>query len=168
MHVHLETERLAIRPLAPGDGAFIYELLNTEGWLRFIGNRHLNSVHDAERYIEGIINNKNIFYNIFSLKPTGRPIGIVTLLHRDSQPHPDLGFAILPAHGQRGYTLEACRCYLQALAADYAGQPIIGIVVPENTNSIKTLERLGFGYERQSVNEQETLSVYARTIGVTG
>jgi RimJ/RimL family protein N-acetyltransferase len=160
----LETERLAIRPLAPGDGAFIYELLNTEGWLRFIGNRHLGSSQDAERYIVGMLNRKDIFYNVFSLLPTGQPIGIVTLRLRDGHPHPDLGFAILPAHERRGYTLEASRHYLEALAPHYAGRQIGGIVMPANLGSIRLLERLGFGFQHQWTDGKETLALYTQTM----
>jgi RimJ/RimL family protein N-acetyltransferase len=160
----LETERLSIRPLAPGDGAFIYELLNTEGWLRFIGNRHLGSSQGAERYIVGMIHRKDIFYNVFSLKQTGQPIGIVTLRLRDGQPHPDLGFAILPAHERRGYTLEASRRYLEALAPHYTGQQIGGIVMPTNLGSIRLLERLGFRFQHQWTDGQETLALYAQAM----
>ena len=48
----LETERLRIRPLSVEDSKFILELVNTEGWLKFIGDRNVKGIPDAIEYIE--------------------------------------------------------------------------------------------------------------------
>ena len=41
MNVYLETERLNIRPLILQDAAFMLELLNSKGWIQFIGDRNV-------------------------------------------------------------------------------------------------------------------------------
>jgi len=46
-----ETERLIIRPTSLKDSAFICELLNTPKWKKYIGDRNIHSVKDAETYI---------------------------------------------------------------------------------------------------------------------
>ena len=47
----LRTERLAIRPLTAGDAAFTLELVNDADWLRFIGDKNVHSLDDAQRYL---------------------------------------------------------------------------------------------------------------------
>ncbi|HKJ49022.1 MAG TPA: hypothetical protein VJ973_08030, partial [Christiangramia sp.] len=46
-----ETQRLIIRPTSIEDKDFIFELLNSPKWLRFIGDRNIKSSTDAENYI---------------------------------------------------------------------------------------------------------------------
>ena len=48
----IETDRLLIRPLSIVDDDFILELVNSEGWLRFIGDREVGSIEDARAYIQ--------------------------------------------------------------------------------------------------------------------
>ncbi len=38
-----KTNRLTLRKLEEKDCSFILELLNTEGWLKFIGNRNVHN-----------------------------------------------------------------------------------------------------------------------------
>ncbi|MGH9443874.1 MAG: GNAT family N-acetyltransferase, partial [Thermoanaerobaculia bacterium] len=47
----LETERLFLRRLTPGDAEFVLELLNDTDWLRFIGDRGVRTLEDARDYI---------------------------------------------------------------------------------------------------------------------
>jgi len=42
-----ETERLMIRKFQSGDAAFVYSLLNSPGWLQFIGDRNVRTLDDA-------------------------------------------------------------------------------------------------------------------------
>ena len=47
----LQTERLILRKLDESDSAFIIELLNSPGWLKFIGDRNVRTTEEAENYI---------------------------------------------------------------------------------------------------------------------
>lgn len=47
----IETDRLLIRKLSLDDDAFIFELLNSPTWLRFIGDRGIHTLTDARQYI---------------------------------------------------------------------------------------------------------------------
>jgi RimJ/RimL family protein N-acetyltransferase len=42
-----ETERLLLRPFNTDDAPFILELVNSPGWLQFIGDRNIHSIEDA-------------------------------------------------------------------------------------------------------------------------
>ena len=64
MYKELQTDRLLIRPIKIEDKEFIYSLVNSDGWLRYIGNRNIKNNSDAEKYIQKIITNKNFFYSV--------------------------------------------------------------------------------------------------------
>ncbi|GAM68582.1 acetyltransferase [Vibrio sp. JCM 19236] len=51
MSVICETERLVIRQFKLTDADFIIELLNQESFIRFIGDKQVRSVSDAEYYL---------------------------------------------------------------------------------------------------------------------
>ena len=61
MHLQLETERLFIRPINLSDKSFILELLNSDGWLKFIGDRKVNNDSAAENNIQNILSKENFF-----------------------------------------------------------------------------------------------------------
>ncbi|WP_157547623.1 hypothetical protein [Hymenobacter sp. DG25A] len=48
----LETERLALYQFTTEDAAFIREMLNTPGWLRFISDQHIISLAETSKYSE--------------------------------------------------------------------------------------------------------------------
>src|SRR5215218_9705823 len=92
----LITERLLIIPLATSDDSFILELVNTEGWISFIGNRNITSQVEAKAYIQKILENSNCSYWVVKLKEQQQSIGIITYIKRDYLEHHDIGFAFLP------------------------------------------------------------------------
>ena len=47
----LETDRLILRQLETSDTAFILKLVNDPSWLRYIGDKGVNSLEDAKDYI---------------------------------------------------------------------------------------------------------------------
>lgn len=44
MDLTLETKRLLIRPIEISDAELMLQLLNTEGWLKYIGDRNVYSI----------------------------------------------------------------------------------------------------------------------------
>ena len=48
------TARLVLDNVAPGDAEFILRLVNTAGWLRFIGDRNIRTAEDARAYVQKI------------------------------------------------------------------------------------------------------------------
>lgn len=151
MNQTLHTARLTLRPLAADDAAFVLELLNTPGWLRFIGDRKLRTEADARRYvIEGpwtLRAAEGFGMWRVGLRKGDVPVGLCGLLKRDSLPQPDLGFALLPAHFGNGYAEEASRA-LMGHGRDALGiSRLLAITSPDNESSSRLLERLGFQFE---------------------
>ena len=52
MNAILETERLQLRTFTLDDTQFIMELLNSAGWLRFIGDKNVRTEEQARSYLE--------------------------------------------------------------------------------------------------------------------
>lgn len=164
MFIDKETERLHLRPLNTNDTSFIIELLNTDGWKEFIGERNIHNHNDALKYIENILKHPGYFYHIAELKSDRKPIGTITLLNREKQEFPDFGFAFLPQYNGQGYAFEASRCYLDILIEAKVYPKILGVTKPDNIKSIKLLTTLGLKYEYDNLENDTLLSVYSLKI----
>lgn len=143
----IHTERLELREYTLKDAPFIYKLMNSEGWLKNIGDRNINSIKDAEAYMQ-----KNYISSyekhgfgpfLVSVKETGEPIGSSGLYKRDNLDFPDVGFAFLSEFANRGYAYESAQAVMNYASETLKLQTIVGITLPENSSSIKLLKKLG-------------------------
>ena len=161
----LSTKRLEIAPLEVSDAYFIRELVNTEGWLKFIGNRNINTGTEAVAYIEKIKSNENISYWIVRLKDGEQSIGIITYIKRDYLDHHDIGFAFLPDSTGKGYAYEATSTVLYQLVNEQKLPRILATTIPENISSIKLLQKIGLQFEKEIEISNEKLHVYGADAG---
>ena len=153
MFINLQTERLDIRPLDMYDAAFILKLLNTAGWIQFIGDKEVHELEDALAYIHWILKKDNFYYHVVRHKADFEPIGVVTLLYRDTHQHPDVGFAFLPEQNGKGFAYEAVSTYLKALSNAIPLIQVLALVMPSNHRSIRLIEKLGFRFQKEDVKE---------------
>jgi len=166
--IEIETERLVLRPLTAGDAGWILELLNDPAFLRYIGDKGVRARADACRYIETgpMASYERHGFGLLrvELKDGGEPIGMCGLLKRDYLPDVDIGFALLPAHRSKGYTLEAASAVLGCARDTLGLERVLAITSPDNVASIGLIERLGFRFERMArpaANEPE-VEVFSR------
>lgn len=162
----IESERLLLRKFTPEDAGFIVELVNTEGWIKYIGNKKISNVDQAKDYL----NNgplKSYQVNGFGLwlvqeKSTGRPVGMCGLIKRDSLPNIDIGFALLPGYSKQGYAYEIAKKTLQYAFEQLQQETILAITLPDNQSSIRLLEKLGMKYIKDftSKDTTEQLALY--------
>lgn len=164
MEQPLETDRLRLRVLQIEDYAFIKTLVNTEGWITFIGDRKVVTDEDSKNYIQKIVNNTNITYWVISLKENDIPLGLVTFIKRDYLEFPDLGFAFLPEYAKKGYAFEAANCIVEKLKSEGVHQNILATTIPENSKSIALLRKLGYQYQEEIFQDNEILHVYLKVI----
>ena len=161
VNITIETKRLRIRPIALTDAEFIYDLVNSEGWLRYIGDRNIANAADAEAYIQNILDKSLSYYNVIQLRESGDTLGVVTLLQREDQVHPDIGFALLPQYEKNGYALEASKAYLNEIIAADRYDNILGITLTDNHKSITLLKKIGLTHSYDSMIEDQTLSYFS-------
>ncbi len=143
----IETNRLLLRQYTLNDVPFIYKLMNSEGWIKNIGDRNIKTVEDAEAYM---LKNYLSSYEkhgfgpyLVSLKEDGTPLGSAGLYKRDSLEHPDVGFAFLPEFANKGYAFEAASAVMEFAATTLGIKTIVGITLESNLSSIKLLKKLG-------------------------
>jgi len=163
----LETDRLVLCWLERSDASFVLALVNDPSWLRYIGDKGVKSVGDAERYIENgpaaMFSRFGHGLNRVELKSDGRPIGICGLIKRETMDDVDLGFALLPEFRGAGYAYEAAAATVAHGRSVLGFSRIVAIVSPDNEASCRLLERLGFRLERmvQLGVDREELKLYA-------
>ena len=162
MKTKITTERLSLDILTINDHAFIRKLVNTEGWLKFIGDRKIYSDEDAIAYIEKINSMPDFTYWIVRLKETGEPIGIITFLKRIYLDHHDIGFAFLPEYSSKGYAYEATREVLTEVSKEPQHTTILATTIPGNARSVNLLTKLGFKFEREIEAANNKVYIYSR------
>ena len=160
MYCEIKTSRLNIRPINLVDSRFMLELVNTKGWLKYIGDRKVHTVTDAEQYIQRILDNTLYFYHVIEVSNSNEPVGVISFLKRDSQQYYDIGFAMLPNFERRGIAFEACTAYMHAIQADQAFENLIAICLPNNEPSIALLKKLGFTFQKKFEQGDEVLALY--------
>jgi [ribosomal protein S5]-alanine N-acetyltransferase len=164
MYIHAHTERLLIRPIALQDNQFLHELMQTEGWQTYIGDRGVRNAQNAEAYIGEIRRNQQFFYHLMLQKDTQTAVGVLTFLKRDAYEAFDLGFALLPKYQGQGLAFEASSHYLQLLANAKQHGKVLAITLVQNTASIRLLEKLGFLWQQEHIEDSQRLALYARSL----
>jgi len=165
----IETDRLIISHLSIEDAAFIMKLVNTPGWLQYIGDRNVKSVDDGRRYLENgpLKSYAQWGFGLFriALKNTNTAIGICGLIKRDGLNDIDLGFALLPAYGGKGYAYEAAEAVLRYAQNQLHLHRLVAITLVDNAASLKLLQKLGFRFERMVRLENEDLALLGIELG---
>ena len=148
----IESNRLTLSLLSNADTSFILELLNSPGWIEFIGDRGVKTEEDAVAYIQNgpLSDFDKHGFCLFkvSLKGSDIPIGLCGLLKRDFLEHPDIGFAFLGEYGGQGYALESSQAVLSWAHEQLDIDKVLAITLAKNERSIGLLEKLGLSYER--------------------
>jgi RimJ/RimL family protein N-acetyltransferase len=167
-----ETQRLRLRRFTLDDAPFIVQLTNTDGWLRFIGDRNTKTEELAKQYLQNSAFKSYEMYgyglSMVELKDTHTPLGMCGILHRDTLPHPDIGFALLPDFEGKGYAFEIATGLLQHATNALSINELMAIVVPDNNRSVKLLEKLGMGLVKKFRFEgkDEELLLYKKTLHI--
>lgn len=165
METTLTTDRLLIGPLLPNDHQFISELVNSKGWLEFIGDRNVHSETDAIAYIQKINDNPDVMYWVARLKDNDTAAGVVTLIKRSYLDHHDIGFAFLPVFAGKGYAYEAVKAVLSKIIGEGNHSHILASTMATNSSSIKLLEKLGLKFEKEIEVEDQKLLLYSAPAG---
>lgn len=148
-----ETERLVISKFSIEDAGFYFKLLNTPNWIKYIGDRNVKTIKEAEDYLaNGILKSYNElgfgFYKL-QLKTNNTIIGTCGIIKRETLEVPDFGFAFLPDFEEQGYGYEASVAILNFIKASLNFNKLFAITLPNNIRSISLLEKLGFNYQKR-------------------
>jgi [ribosomal protein S5]-alanine N-acetyltransferase len=161
----IKTERFRLRPLTLADAEFIIDLVNDPDWLRYIGDKQVHSITDAERYLQQgpMSGYEKHGVGLWAVElHNGSAIGMCGLVKRDLLPDFDLGFAFLPVHRGQGYAFEAAKSVLQYTREVLKLKQLAAIVSRDNESSARLLKKLGFNKtgELQMPGETTTVDLY--------
>lgn len=161
-----ETERLIIRPTSENDAEFIFRLLNTPNWIKYIGDRNIKTIDDAKEYIKEkmIPQLERLGYSNYTLirKEDHMKIGTCGLYDREGLEGIDIGFAFLPEYEKKGFAFEASNRLKNAAFNEFDLNTINAITSKENRSSQKLLDKLGFKLQGTTTlpDNNETLYLY--------
>lgn len=160
------TNRLFIKPVCIGDADFIFKLVNTESWIRYIGDRNVKTIEMAEKYIKErmLPQFKRLGFGnyVIFLKETGERVGTCGLYDREGLEGVDLGYALYPTFENNGYAFEASTKMLDLAFNEFGLEKVSGITSAENHASRKLMEKLSLK-EKGTVlleNDPELLILY--------
>ena len=144
----LETKRTLIEDITLEDAAFFVELMNSPGWLQYIGDRNITNAEDARHYLQkGFLQSyadNGFGYYVVRLKTNRVPIGTCGFLKKPTLDNPDFGFAFLPDYHGQGYALESCRAVLDFGIESFNFDVLDAVTMSANLASRRLLEKLGF------------------------
>lgn len=161
-----ETERLIIKLVDMDDAGFLLKLVNTEKWIKNIGDRNIHSLEDAQKYIreKNLPNIEKLGYGncVIILKSNNAKIGTVGLYDREGIDGVDIGFAFLEEYEGKGYAYESAKKLMDVGINEFGINKVSAITLPENFSSIKLIEKLGLKFKEvvRIPNDDVDLNLY--------
>lgn len=166
-----ETQRLVISKFTVKDAPFFLELANSPTWIKYIGDRNLKTVEDAEEYIKSrpLKSYSDFgfgFYKLLLKEENLKPIGTCGLVKREELDDVDIGFAMLPDYEGKGFGFESSNAILELAKNKFKIKRISAITLPNNNKSIKLLEKLGLTFEKKvkPFEDDEELLLFVKTL----
>ncbi len=166
----VRTPRLSLEEATPNDAEFLLRLMNEPGWLEQIGNRHVHSISDAERYIESrlVESYRSHGFGLWIVREreSEEAIGLCGLVRRGFLRGIDLGFALLASAQRQGYATEAARACIDYARGELKQTELLAITGATNDRSKALLATLGFvgGEALRLPDSKETVLLYQLTL----
>lgn len=143
----ITSSRLILREMIVTDAPFILELLNDGDFYRYIGDRGIRTLEQAQEYIQQgpAVSYARYGHGLYLVerKEDGASLGICGLIKRDPLEQVDIGYAFLPQYRGQGYAIEAAQAVLVDGKSRLGIGQVVAIVTPGNERSIGLLAKLG-------------------------
>jgi RimJ/RimL family protein N-acetyltransferase len=140
----LETERLILRPPAPGDFDRWAEFLSDPEAARYIGGPQVRTT--AWRSMATMTGAWSLVgFSMFSAieRSTGRWVGRLGPWMPEGWPGTEVGWGLHPDSQGRGYAVEGAAAAIDWAFDTLGWTEVIHTIAPENTASVRVAERLG-------------------------
>ena len=163
-NLKIETERLILRPFTLNDITPSYEMNLDEEVSRYTGDGGVVSKAEIERRIKEYVlgDYEKYGYGRFAveLKSTGDFIGFAGLKYLDNMDEVDLGYRFMSKYWGRGFATESAKASLKYGFETLGLKRIIAMVLPKNTASSHVLEKLGFVFEKEIIEDGQLAFQY--------
>jgi RimJ/RimL family protein N-acetyltransferase len=155
--LHIETERLIIRPFTLDDIEPSYEMNLDAEVSKFTGDGGVVSREEIERRIvEDVLGDykKHGFGRLaVELKGENKFIGFTGLKYLDDIDEVDLGYRFMSKYWGMGYATETGKAMLDFGFNQLKLERIIAMLLPENKGSINVLKKLDFKFEKEIIED---------------
>jgi RimJ/RimL family protein N-acetyltransferase len=161
----IETERLLIRPFSRKDIAPSYAMNLDAEVSKYTGDGGVVSKEEIERRIV-----ENVFgdYQKYGfgrlaveLKAENKFIGFTGLKYLEDMDEVDLGYRFMKEYWGKGIATESAKASVELGFKQLGLKKIIAMVLPENTASIRVLEKLHFQFEKEIIEDNQLAKVYS-------
>jgi ribosomal-protein-alanine N-acetyltransferase len=163
-----KTKRLSFHEFTLNDAPFLLHLLNTPGWIKYIGDRGVRTIEEAENYLSARLIPSYAQYGfgfyLIRQKEDKIPVGMCGVIKRASLDDVDIGYAFLPDFSGKGYACEAAAATLLFAKTTLKIKRIVAITQMDNDRSIRLLEKIGMKCENKIVLQGETTELYLYAI----
>ncbi len=160
------TLHLTMRAFTLDDAPFVFELLNDPDWIRYIGDRGIQTLDDARRQITekylAAYARDGFGLMLVERNTDHTALGMCGLIKREGLDDVDIGSAFLAKYRGHGLAEEAARAVLAHGRHELKLRRVVGITLPTNAPSIALLEKIGLRFEShiKMSNDSETLALY--------
>lgn len=144
----MRTKRLVIRRFCMDDAAACFAFMSDDQGMHLDGCKPFHAMDDEYWERMKLFEQREGQY-VIVLQSTNEVVGTLNVFADDSRAveTKEIGYAISPKHQRNGYAFEAITAILNLLQKDLLLDMVVAGVLPENTPSIKLLEKLGFSRE---------------------
>lgn len=162
MKIITRTTRLLIREMTPEDADNAFLLNNDPEVIRYTGDVAFESPEEARQFLENYDHFRKYGFGRWALEllDSGEFIGWCGLKYTPELDEYDLGYRLLRKHWSKGYASEAGRSCLELGFGEFEMPRIVGRVMPENTASLRVLEKLGFHFFESRLDKGKEIHVF--------
>ena len=141
-----------LRKLVKDDGKFMYDLMNQQSWLDYIGDKNITNIDAAKAYLlAGPMKDYDTHgFGLYLIvdKVRHEQIGVCGLLKRRYLSGPDIGFAITEKHQHKGFAYQAASLVIDNTSQLTDADSIFATCLQKNSASQNLLRKLGFVYQK--------------------
>jgi RimJ/RimL family protein N-acetyltransferase len=164
----LETPRLILRPHTEADAADFVTLNCDEVVVRYTGDVAIHTEVEALHIFRNIIfpqYEKNDMGRLaVILKSTGEYLGWCGLKFLEEDNEVDIGYRLMQKHWGKGYATEAAEACIKEGFEYYKLSEIVATVVPENTGSVKVIEKIGLHFLKEEIGFEDSTLLWKYSI----
>ncbi len=167
-YVILETDRLVLRRLLPGDLPALYALYRDPVVRRYFpdGTRTLDETREElEWFLEGHPRHPELGLWATVERATGAFVGRCGLLPWTigGAPEVEVAYLIDPRRWGEGFATEAARAIVRHAHGALGHERLIALIDPANTASVRVATKVGLRFDRDHIDAYGPCAIYARS-----
>jgi len=141
------SEQYLIRHINNDDSEGVFQLYSNEKIAKYVARKTYSSIEEAEEFIQAIKQRMEVGNDIYLGVCEGasqKLIGIIRFLEKEDQSTLTIGYALNEEYWGQGVVAASVNELIEIIKLEGGYSKLRATVRPENNNSQKCLEKLGF------------------------